>query len=201
MSQPLTRRKPPRRSLRGPRAAHTVLSRMAQDQERAERIRALKDARPDLTWRRIGDAVGVSERSAVEWQRTGGIDYGNAQVLAQLFEVDFDWLWRGPKPDTPDLLPTVSGQLDGVSLEFRGRVDQVEERLRRIEQRLEERARHDEQVQGLLRHQTELLETIRALVGFDSEVTLQDRLAQMVRDAAAAAGPGPEPRARSGARE
>lgn len=41
---------------------------MAADQERADRIRALKQGRPDLTWRRIADHVGVTERSATDWQ-------------------------------------------------------------------------------------------------------------------------------------
>jgi hypothetical protein len=69
---------------------------MAADQERADRIRALKLERPDLTWRRIADYVGVTERSATDWQKKGGIDYANAEKLATLFEVDVDYIWRGP---------------------------------------------------------------------------------------------------------
>lgn len=77
---------------------------MAADQERADRIRALKQARPDLTWRRIAEHVGVTERSATDWQTKGGMEYANAKKLAELFEVDVDYIWRGsPASDTPDL--------------------------------------------------------------------------------------------------
>lgn len=69
-----------------------MLLRMAADQERADRIRALKQARPDLTWRRIADAVGVTERSATDWQVKGGISYENAKKLADVFEVDVDYV-------------------------------------------------------------------------------------------------------------
>jgi hypothetical protein len=84
-------------SLRGSGGARTVLLRMAADQERAERIRALKQERPDLTWRRIADHVGVTERSATDWQRKGGMEYDNAKKLAELFEVDVDYIWRGTR--------------------------------------------------------------------------------------------------------
>lgn len=101
----MTRSTPAKRNIRPaslPRheAARTVLTRMAADQERAERIRALKQQRPDLTWRRIADHVGVTERSATDWQRKGGIEYDNAKRLAELFEVDIDYLWRGA-PEAP----------------------------------------------------------------------------------------------------
>jgi hypothetical protein len=75
---------------------------MAADQDRADRIRALKQARPDLTWRRIADHVGVSERAATDWQKKGGIEYANAKKLAGLFEVDVDYIWRGTELATPD---------------------------------------------------------------------------------------------------
>lgn len=118
-------------------AARTVLTRMAADQERAERIRALKQQRPDLTWRRIADHVGVTERSATDWQRKGGIEYDNAKRLAELFEVDIDYLWRGP-PDTPE----PAGQDDpGI--------------LRRLERLLERQ-------NDLLARHTVLLERIEA---------------------------------------
>lgn len=52
-----------------------------------------------------------------------------------------------------------------------------------------------EAIGQLLREQSELLEIIRALIGVDGgEVTLQDRLVQMLRDAQAKAGPGPRRR-------
>lgn len=82
-------------SLRASGGARTVLLRMAADQERADRIRALKQGRPDLTWRRIADHVGVTERSATDWQTKGGITYENAEKLAAIFEVEVDYIWRG----------------------------------------------------------------------------------------------------------
>jgi hypothetical protein len=101
---------------------------MAADEERAERIRALKQGRPDLTWRRIADHVGVTERSATDWQKKGGIEYDNAKKLAELFEVDVDYVWRGVESDTPS---PFAGQDDTAD-----RLDRIEERLTRIEDML-----------------------------------------------------------------
>jgi hypothetical protein len=120
-----------------------LLLRMAADQERADRIRALKLDRPDLTWRRIADHVGVTERSAADWQVKGGIDYANAEKLAQLFEVEVDYIWRGPVSNTPDL-----SRPDVDYDERIGRMEQLIETqndllarqsaiLRRIEERLD----------------------------------------------------------------
>jgi hypothetical protein len=176
---------------------------MAADDERAQRISALKDDRPDLTWRRIADAVGVSERAAFEWKKSGGIDYENAKKLADVFEVDVDYIWRGRETaDTPDLSALQGAareeQLDGVSAEFSVRVDNVEAALERIEASIEqarnEREDQAAEIRRLLAEQSELLAVIRGLLGMDSEVTLQDRLVQMLRDAQAKAGPGPAPR-------
>lgn len=99
-------------SLQGKRSARTVLLRMAADSDRAERIRALKAGRPDLTWRVIADYVGVSERAAIDWQKTGGIEYPNAKKLAELLNVEADWLWRGERPATPD--PFAGSQLNRI---------------------------------------------------------------------------------------
>lgn len=103
MMQPLATKNLKKNSLRRSGGARTVLLRMAADQERADRIRALKESRPDLTWRRIGDHVGVSERSAFEWGKKGGIEYENAKRLAELFDVDADYIWRGAGITAPDL--------------------------------------------------------------------------------------------------
>lgn len=84
-------------SLRGSRSAHTVLLRMAADAERAERIRQIKANRPDLTWRRMAEAVGVTERSANDWGKKGSISYENSKKLAAFLDVDADWLWSGPR--------------------------------------------------------------------------------------------------------
>lgn len=76
---------------------------MAADEERAARIRQLKADRPGVTWRQISEHVGVTERAAQEWPKSGGIDYANATKLAEFMGVDPDWLWAGPKRDTPEL--------------------------------------------------------------------------------------------------
>lgn len=124
MSQVITNKRLTPGSLRGREAAHTVLRRMALEAERAERIAQLKASRPDLTWRQIGDTVGVSERSAIAWQRTGGIDYGNAKKLAKLFGVAIEWLWSGmgeqpvaterPATDGDDQLDRIERKLDAI---------------------------------------------------------------------------------------
>lgn len=110
MSQVLTSRRRTATSLRGHRDAHTVLLRMALDEERAKRIRQLKEDRPDLTWAQIAEAVGVKERSAIDWQKTGGISYENCKKLAKLFKVDRDWLWAGTEQGTPDLMGALGDQ-------------------------------------------------------------------------------------------
>jgi hypothetical protein len=115
-------------SLRRDRSARTVLLRMARDDARAARIRALyeevKDERGDeITWRLIADACGVSERAAAAWPKTGGIAYENAKKLAAFFRtlgksVDVDYIWRGPEVQTPDLIGAMhdgnSAQLDRI---------------------------------------------------------------------------------------
>jgi transcriptional regulator with XRE-family HTH domain len=68
---------------------------MAADQERAERIRALKDERPDLRWKDIAEAVSVTERAAQEWARSGAMDYDKVEKLAGVFGVTADYIWRG----------------------------------------------------------------------------------------------------------
>lgn len=118
MSQAITKKNLTSASLRGRQSARTVLARMASDQERAERVRELKDSRPDLTWGRIAEAVGVRERSAIEWQKTGGMDYGNAKKLAKLFDVSAEWLWSGidRSGDSIPVTVTAETQLDRIEL-------------------------------------------------------------------------------------
>jgi hypothetical protein len=83
--------------------AHTVLLRMAEDQDRAARIAELKKCHPRLTWAKIAEETGVKERSAIKWQKTGALKPENAEALARLFGVDFDYIWTGPRPETPDM--------------------------------------------------------------------------------------------------
>lgn len=99
-------------SLQRQRSARTVLLRMAADEERARRIRdlknALKQADPTKTVGWIADQLGVTERSVSEWSATGAIGYPNCVKLAELvFDVDPGWLWRGEKGATPDLMATL----------------------------------------------------------------------------------------------
>ena len=98
-----------RGSLPAQRRARSVLLAMAADQERANRIRALKEAHPDVKWREIADFVGVSERSAIAWGSTGAIAHGNAARLTEFFQglgstIDDDFIWRGPRVPAPDLM-------------------------------------------------------------------------------------------------
>lgn len=125
-------------SLSRARSSRTVLVRMAHDEARAERIRDLKANRPDLTWGRIADAVGVRERSALLWQQTGGIGYETAKKLADVFEVDADWLWSGRDGESPDLMAAI-GNADGES-----QLDRIERRLEALEAKLDHHIAHTE---------------------------------------------------------
>jgi hypothetical protein len=136
---------------------------MAADQERAERIRALKQERPDLTWRRIADHVGVSERSATDWQRKGGMEYDNAKKLAELFEVDVDYIWRGTESATPE--PFANG--NGSSVE-----DRLEQLADQIAHDRADREANITEVKNLIQAQNELLAT-------------QERILEEIRDATA----------------
>ncbi len=111
-----------RASLRASGTAHTVLLRMAADEARAQRIRDLKAEHPDVTWKEIADYVGVSERSAHTWRATGAMSRGNATKLAVFFrehgaDIDPDYIWRGERPPTPNLMHVLDNgddQLDRI---------------------------------------------------------------------------------------
>ena len=130
MSASLSRRPP----------ARTVLLRMAADDARAQRIRDLKAARPDLRWSDIADAVGVRERSAIEWQKTGAMAHDNAVRLAGVFDVDVDWLWRGPRAETPDLIAALPN--GNTTTQF----DRIEAKLDELLARLPATQTPDEEV-------------------------------------------------------
>lgn len=160
------------------RTARTLLLRMAADQERADRIRALKADRPDLKWQYIADRVGVTMRAAQSWQEKGEISYANAKRLAELFEIDVDYIWRG-EPATPDLFgsDSIEARLDRIEIAVTQLADAV--RQQRIEN-----GKH-------LEDQTAVLELIKGILGIGGEEpTIQERLVGMFRDAQAqAAGP------------
>jgi hypothetical protein len=125
MSQAVRRKNLGVSSLRTRQSAHSVLAQMAADEARADRIRQLKLDHPELTWKAIADHVGVQERSALDWQKTGGIGYENAKKLAELFpEVTLDYLWRG---EAPDLMSTLNGSAP----------DDLQAQLTRIEDKLD----------------------------------------------------------------
>jgi hypothetical protein len=145
-------------SLRRTGTARTVLLRMAADQERAARIDALKETRPDLTWRRIADHVGVSERSAYNWKVTGGIDYENAKKLAGVFDVDVDYIWRGPAEE--DRAPSPFAGQDALADRF----DALEQRV------IEQLAEHARKVEDLLARQSDILASIETRLGEDRDI-------------------------------
>lgn len=62
-----------------------------------------------MTWNYIAEQVGVRERSAAEWQKSGGISPDNARKLAKLFGVSYEFLWFGEREDTPDLMAVTTG--------------------------------------------------------------------------------------------
>jgi len=85
---------------------------MAADQARAQRVRQLKDEHPELTWRQIAEHIGVAERSAVAWAKTGGMEYANAKKFAELMGASVDWLWRGEEPLDETQLDRIEAKLD-----------------------------------------------------------------------------------------
>lgn len=105
---------------------------MAADQERADRIRSLKQDNPQLRWRHIADHVGVELRSAQMWQETGAISYDNAKRLATLFEgVDVDWIMRGPRDEAPSPFAGADDVGDQLAV-IVARLDQIETLLQRV---------------------------------------------------------------------
>lgn len=162
---------------------------MAADQERADRIRALKQERPDLTWRRIAEYVGVTERSATDWQRKGGMDFDNAKKLAALFEVDVDYIWRGTETNTPS---PFAGQ------------DELTDRLDRLEQLIledikERRQQRDEIIARIATLERALLAETSALRDETAERLLRLGRAVVTGELPEEAAPDRQPaRARRG---
>jgi hypothetical protein len=136
--------------------AHTVLLRMAEDEDRAARIAELKKRHPRLTWAKIAEETGVKERSAIKWQKTGALKPENAEALARLFGVDFDYVWTGPRPDTPGMFvdrrntpagPVAVDRLDG---ELEERITRIEGTLQEILMLLGEARTEQDRISGLL---------------------------------------------------
>lgn len=106
-----------------------------QKAEIGQRLRELRDNSPE-TNRSIADAVGVSERTVAEWiSGRQGMTYDNAQKVAELFEADLDWFWRGK--NKPHEGGSLMDALHGVSPDLKlvvERQDQILERLRVLEE-------------------------------------------------------------------
>lgn len=121
MSQGIRKQRLTSTSLRGRQDAHTVLLRMALEEERAARVRELKNQRPDLTWGRIAEHVGISERSVLQWQKTGGMSYTHAKKFAKLMDVSVDYVWSGTG-DPP-------GTATPIDLDGDDQLDRIERKL------------------------------------------------------------------------
>jgi transcriptional regulator with XRE-family HTH domain len=120
---------------------------------RAERIRQLKKAHPEITWSYIANYVGVEVRSAQEWRRTGGISPKNAEKLAELFGVSYDYLWFGEERGaTPDILAGVSKveQVEDVRAQFLKLVEQHNSKLDRQNRTLERMERNQARIMRAL---------------------------------------------------
>lgn len=86
------------RPLSGARSAATLrLHHLMEERQRIEigqRIKDLRNGSPQ-TNRSIADFVGVGERAVANWIAGGGIAWENAKRVADLFDVDAQWLWSG----------------------------------------------------------------------------------------------------------
>lgn len=99
-----------------------VLMEERQRHEVGQRVKELRNASPQ-TNRSIADYVGVGERAVANWVAGEGIAWENAKKVAELFEVDVQWLWSG-RDRAPDVLQTLDG---GIT-----------EPLHRIEEKLDD---------------------------------------------------------------
>jgi hypothetical protein len=176
MSQALTKKNLSPASLRRPKPARTVLLRMAADERRAKRIRALWEEDPEVTWKQIADYVGVAERSAHQWAATGGISYPNAKKLAQFFiargkNISEEYVWRGDREATPNLIdmpasePPHEDNVEALLREVLSRLDELEQpegRLAQIEEQLRLlRAERAADAAEALKRNEEVLDAIR----------------------------------------
>jgi transcriptional regulator with XRE-family HTH domain len=177
-------------SLAGHGTARTVLLRMAEDQDRATRIAELKERHPRLTWAKIAEQVGVTERAATQWKKTGALKPENAEALAQVFGVDFDYIWSGPRPDTPEMFVDRRNAAAEPS--------EIAERLDHIDAALELAASERQQIAALLARQTELLEAMEAATRHAHDAA--DRLDESVAEAGRALRAAPPRPARAAAK-
>lgn len=134
---------------------------MAADQERADRIRQVRQDK-HLRWKQIAAYVGVEMRSAQMWQETGAISWDNAVKFAELAGVDAHWLMSGAETSTPDLFAVSNGSVE----------DRLEQLADQLAQDRADREANVVEVKALIQAQNELLAT-------------QERILEEIRDATA----------------
>jgi phage FluMu protein gp41 len=105
----------------------------------------------------------VTERAATAWQRTGALKPENAEALAQVFNVDFDYIWSGPRPDTPEMFVERRGPV--AVNEVKGELD---ERIARMEAKLDEASSDRQVMLDLLARQDVILAKIEAAISAET---------------------------------
>jgi DNA-binding XRE family transcriptional regulator len=201
MAQPLMNRRATPWSLARQNGANMVLLRMAEDEGRAQRIAQLKQQHPRLTWAKIAEHVGVTERSAIKWQRTGALETENAVKLAELFGVDFDYVWWGPRPETPEMFvdrrnsPSAPVAVDRLDGDLEDRIGAIEGTLAGITNLLRQARSEQDRISGLLERQTAVLERIEGVTRHANDAA--DRLDDAVAQAATALRSAPPARRRA----
>lgn len=88
------------------RTGRTLRLQVALDEaakaERAGRIRQLREESP-YTQPALADKVGVTLRAYQRWEEGGGIEWEHLEKLAEIHDVDVQWIHRGreqgPAPD------------------------------------------------------------------------------------------------------
>jgi transcriptional regulator with XRE-family HTH domain len=124
-------------SLKKPLTPPTLALRWVMNREQvaeiSARARDLKESSRE-TNRSIADYCDVTERSVAGWLSPTApkpMTYENAEKLADLFQVDTDWLWRGrEKGATPDVLAALE------EAEFAERLSRLEDKMDQILKRL-----------------------------------------------------------------
>lgn len=109
--------------LSGPALGNSLrLRALMEEQHKTEiaaRLRQLRDDSEE-TNRSIADYCGVGERTVAGWlspSHPAGLSYKNAKKVAELFEADVDWIWRGRgKGETPDVMGTLASEAIAADL-------------------------------------------------------------------------------------
>lgn len=154
----------------------SVLAELAVNKEVVSRRLTELREEHGLSQERAAAKVGVTMRQWQRWEGGQSVPYPrNLEAIADAFEISVVEFFH-PASETPD--PFTPTQLDRIEAEL-------------IKLRTE-RDDHAKEVAKLLSEQSQLLETIKTLIGTDGDTTLQEHLTQMLLDAAAKAGPGPE---------